>query len=130
MRTDAINVLQECLESEDLPDSEAHHVHRELSRMHASAGHLNLAELHLGESRRLTPPDAARRRHLTHAAELATTSGMLELAMSALVRLARVAETPEQRTYYMRRCEKLYPLLDVATPDAREYERLKDEGGH
>ena len=239
MRTDAINVVNECLESTELPESEKHHVHRELSRMHASAGHLNLAEIHLSESRRwmpqdaparlkasllqskvqlaalqqrrrggrptiaaveealadvrearllyardahhqllgldlleaawldldrdtrrarklaaavkeraahlglayweanalimladLEPTDAARRRHLTRASDLAADGGMLDVAMSALVRLAKTAETPEQRAHYMRRCEKLYPLLDVATPEAREYERLKDDGSH
>ncbi len=47
MRWDAISELHACLESAALPKGSVYKVHRELSRMHAAAGQLQMAAVHL-----------------------------------------------------------------------------------
>ena len=70
--------------------------------------------------------DAERaRKHLVRAAEICVGSGLMDAAFHAYLQLTEVAESPEQRLYFFKKCQRLYPHVASNLPSVRAFERLR-----
>lgn len=70
--------------------------------------------------------DAERaRKLLVRAAEICVNHGLMDGAFHAYLQLTEVAESQEQRLYFFKKCQRLYPHVASNLPSVRAFERLR-----
>lgn len=64
------------------------------------------------------------RKHLLRALDLASSANLVDHSFACCVALLAMARNREQRELFLRKCQRLYPLVSGATNVVLQYERL------
>lgn len=72
-------------------------------------------------------PEVARK-HLREAAEIAVDGSHVDLAFYTFFELFDLAENSDQAAYYLRKCRRLYPLVQSTHPIVKRFEALGARG--